>query len=99
MTWHYEPWQRALEIVLMLVMSFGFGMIVVAVRGPRRVRMSIEQRKKLGVAGGLLFAVTIAAYMATEDARKPIGRRAGSTPALPPSESVARPAPGATSGP
>lgn len=83
MTWHYEPWQKALEIALVMFMSFSFGMIVVAVRGPRRVRMSVPQRQKLGVAGGVVFALTLLAWTMTEQARRPIARPAPVLPATP----------------
>lgn len=83
MTYHLEPWQRALDIALMLVMAIGFGSIVVAVRGPRRVRMSVEQRKKLGTVGAAIFLVGLAARLLAADALKPIER-----PPPPPSAPV-----------
>ncbi len=74
MTYHLELWQRALDIALMMVMAIGFGSVVVAVRGPRRVRMSLDQRKKLGTAGGAIFLVGFAARLLAADALQPIAR-------------------------
>jgi len=74
MTYHLETWQRVLDIALLIVMSFGFGAIVVAVRGPRRVRMNVEQRKKLGAAGGAIFLAGVAARLLLSDALQPIAR-------------------------
>lgn len=65
------PWQKALEVALVLAMSFSFGMCVVALRGSRRVRLSVPQRQKLGLAGGLVFALTVTVWMATEPGRHP----------------------------
>jgi len=74
MTYHLETWQRVVDILLLLVMSIGFGAIVVAVRGPRRVRMSVEQRKRLGTVGGVVFLVGVAARLLLSDALQPIAR-------------------------
>jgi len=73
-TYHLETWQRALDIALLIVMSIGFGAIVVAVRGPRRVRMNVEQRKRLGTIGGAIFLVGVAARLLLSDALQPIAR-------------------------
>lgn len=62
--------QKALEIVLVLAMSFSFGMCVVALRGSKRVSLTVAQRQKLGLAGGLLFALTLTAWNATEPGRR-----------------------------
>lgn len=80
MTYHREWWQTAIEIAVIMIMSFSFGMIVVAVRGPRRVRMSVEQRKKMGIMGAVAFAVGIVAWMETEKVRAPIARPAPAAP-------------------
>jgi hypothetical protein len=80
-TYHREWWQTAIEIAVIMVMSFSFGMIVVALRGPRRVRMSFEQRKKMGVMGAFAFAIGIIGWMETEKVRAPIGRQAPAAPA------------------
>lgn len=55
---------KALEVVLVLSMSFSFGMLVVAIRGPRSVRLTTSQRRNLGIAGAVLFAGGLAAWFA-----------------------------------
>lgn len=74
MTYHLETWQRVLDFALMLVMSIGFGMVIVAIRGPRRGRWTIAERKKLGAAGGAVFALGLAARLLAADELKPIAR-------------------------
>lgn len=74
MTYHLETWQRVLDFALLLVMSIGFGMVVVALRGPRRGRWSKEQRQKLGMAGGGVFALGLASRLLAGDMLKPIAR-------------------------
>ncbi len=86
MTYHLEAWQRALDLVLMLVMSIGFGMVIVAIRGPRRGRWTVEQRKKLGMAGGAVFAVGLAARLLAADSLQPIARPP--PPAPPPADTI-----------
>jgi hypothetical protein len=79
-TYHREWWQQAIEIALILLMSFAFGTLVVAVRGPRRVRMSVEQRKKMGILGAVGFALTIVGWLETEKLRAPIDHPAPAAP-------------------
>jgi hypothetical protein len=74
MTYHLETWQRVVDALLLLVMSFGFGAIVVAIRGPRRVRMNLDQRKRLGTVGGAIFLVGVAARLHLSDALAPIAK-------------------------
>jgi hypothetical protein len=85
-TYHLETWQRVLDAVLILVMSIGFGAVVVAIRGPRRVRMDIEQRKRLGTIGGAIFLVGVAARLFFSDALQPIARPP--PPPLTPAEEI-----------
>jgi hypothetical protein len=73
-TYHLETWQRVLDFALLLVMSIGFGMVVVAIRGPQRGRWSKEQRQKLGTAGGGVFALGLAARLLAGEMLKPIAR-------------------------
>lgn len=61
---HQELWQKLVEFLLFFVMSTGLGTMVVALRGPRRVRMNKLQRQKLGVAGGFIFAVGLVSWIA-----------------------------------
>ncbi|MGZ3418125.1 MAG: hypothetical protein ACXVEE_09695 [Polyangiales bacterium] len=80
MTYHREWWQQAIELVLIVIMSFSFGMIVVAIRGPRRVRMTIEQRKKMGIMGAIAFVIGVVGWMESEKLRAPIARPAPAAP-------------------
>ncbi len=81
MAWHLETWQRALDLALLIVMSLGFGAIVVAVRGPRRVRISDAQRRNLGVGGGVVFAIGFAARLLFDDVLAPVARPVPASPA------------------
>jgi hypothetical protein len=56
--------RKALEVALVLGMSVSFGMSVVALRGSRRVPLTVAERQRLGVVGGLLFAVTLTLWTA-----------------------------------